>query len=66
MACPHCDSADTTKRPGSTALGYARFVCKPCGRRFNECTGTLFNDLQYPTDIVLTPSSGAFATNKSA
>jgi transposase-like protein len=31
----------------------ARFVCTACRRRFNERTGTLFNDLQYPTDIVL-------------
>jgi putative transposase len=53
MACPHCNSPETTKRPGSTSLGYSRFACRSCGRRFNERTGTLFNDLQYPTDIVL-------------
>ena len=29
------------------------FVCHACGRRFNERTGTLFSDLHYPTDIVL-------------
>ena len=53
MPCPHCQSAETTKRSGPTSLGYARFVCKACRHRFNERTGTLFNDLQYPTDIVL-------------
>jgi len=53
MTCPHCNSSNTTKRAGATSLGDDRFVCKACGRRFNERTGTLFNDLQYPTDIVL-------------
>jgi transposase-like protein len=53
MECPHCNSAETTKSPGTTSLGYACFVCRPCGRRFNERTGTLFNDLHYPTDVVL-------------
>ena len=53
MACPDCASTDTTKRQGRTALGYWRFRCRSCRRRFNERTGTPFNDLQYPTDIVL-------------
>ena len=53
MACPHCHSSETSRRPGATSLGYARFACYRCGRRFNERSGTLFNDLQYPTDIVL-------------
>jgi transposase-like protein len=34
-------------------LGYRRFSCQSCRRRFNERTGTPFNDLQFPTDIVL-------------
>ncbi len=53
MHCPHCSSAATTKRKRRTALGYPRFSCRSCRRRFNERTGTPFNDLQYPTDIVL-------------
>ena len=53
MACPDCTSTATTKRKGRTALGYGRFRCRACRRRFNERTGTPFNDLQYPTDIVL-------------
>jgi transposase-like protein len=36
-----------------TALGYRRFSCGSCHRRFNERTGTPFHDLQFPTDIVL-------------
>ena len=53
MACPDCTSTATTTRTGRTALGYRRFRCRACRRRFNEQTGTPFNDLQYPTDIVL-------------
>ena len=53
MHCPHCRSTATTKRRHRTTLGYQRFNCRACGRRFNERTGTPFNDLQYPTDLVL-------------
>ena len=53
MPCPHCRSTPTSKRMRRTTLGYRRFRCRTCGRRFNERTGTPFNDLQYPTDLVL-------------
>ena len=53
MACPDCASTATTRRKGRTALGCERFRCRACRRRFNERTGTSFNDLQYPTDLVL-------------
>ena len=53
MPCPHCRSTATTKRNPRTTLGYPRFNCRACGRRCNERTGTPFNDLQPPTDIVL-------------
>jgi len=36
-----------------TALGYKTFACRACKRSFNERTGTPFNDLQFPTDVVL-------------
>jgi len=52
MRCPHCESADTTERRERTELGYRRFRCLSCRREFNERTGTRFNHLQYPTDIV--------------
>src|SRR5215510_14279787 len=52
MWCPHCESADTSERRGRTALGYRRFRCRTCKREFNERTGTSFNHLQYPTDVV--------------
>jgi putative transposase len=53
MNCPHCRSTATNQRKQRTALGYHRFSCRRCRRRFNERTGTPFNDLQFPTDIVL-------------
>ena len=53
MNCAHCGSAGTRERRGLTALGYRRFHCRDCGRRFNERTGTPYNWLEYPTDIVL-------------
>lgn len=53
MACPHCRAASTTEQAQRTALGYRKFRCQACQRLFNERTGTLFNFLEYPTDIVL-------------
>ncbi len=41
------------KRRYRTSLGYRTFFCPGCGRRFNRRTGSPFNDLQFPTDIVL-------------
>jgi putative transposase len=52
MSCPHCASTTITERPDRTALGYRRFRCRHCKRGFNERTGTLFNYLEYPTDVV--------------
>jgi putative transposase len=52
MTCPHCESTATTERADRTELGYHRFRCRDCGRVFNERTGTPFNRLQYPTDVV--------------
>ena len=53
MHCPRCQSSATTRRKHRTVLGYRRFSCRSCRRRFNKRTGTPFNDLQCPTDIVL-------------
>ena len=53
MSCPHCRSVSTQKRRDRTALGYKIYYCRQCKRRFNDRTGTPFNDLQFPTDIVL-------------
>ena len=53
MTCPHCESIGVRRRKQRTALGYRRFWCANCDRRFNERTGTPFNELQFPTDVVL-------------
>src|ERR687885_2816853 len=53
MPCPHCASPTTACQHKTTALGYQTFRCGACRRSFNERTGTPFNFLEYPTDIVL-------------
>ncbi len=52
MACPHCGSCQTQEREKTTSLGYRTFRCPACRHRFNERSGTPFNDLSVPTDIV--------------
>ncbi len=52
MRCPYCQSTAITERPDRTALGYRRWRCRDCQRGCNERTGTPFNRLQYPTDVV--------------
>jgi transposase-like protein len=42
-----------TERAKKTVMGYRTFCCQQCTRTFNERTGTPFNYLEYPTDIVL-------------
>ena len=53
MSCPHCQSTSVSNRKFRTSLGYRTFYCRDCDRRFNERSGTPFNDLQFPNDIVL-------------
>src|SRR5260370_21793173 len=53
MICPYCAVSTTRKGTKETALGYATFFCPTCRRVFNERTGTPFNYLEAPTDIVL-------------
>jgi transposase-like protein len=53
MNCPHCLSAITKEQTKKTSLGYRTFRCSACKHTFNERTGTPFNFLEYPTDVVL-------------
>jgi len=53
VPCPHCAQTVAAELPRRTALGYRTFRCPRCRRSFNERTGTPFNHLQVPTDIVL-------------
>jgi putative transposase len=52
MTCPRCVFPDTVILPRATSLGYLRFWCGHCERTFNERTGTPFNFLEVPTDIM--------------
>jgi len=53
MQCPHCHSENTRVRLNqTTSLGYSLHFCRNCQRSFNERTGTPFNHLEVPTDIV--------------
>lgn len=52
MPCPYCKSADILSLKKPTQLGYCRYRCRSCGKNYNERTGTPFNHLEYPTDIV--------------
>ena len=52
MNCPHCHCAETTLLKRTTNLGYAVFRCKSCQRTFNQRTGTAFNYVEVPTDIL--------------
>jgi len=53
MNCPHCTATSTRERAKKTKLGYAPFFCPKCQHFFNERTGTPFNYLEFPTDVVL-------------
>lgn len=53
MSCSHCRSESVAKRKRRVSLGQRTFFCNPCRRHFNERNRTPFNDLQFPTDIVL-------------
>jgi hypothetical protein len=51
--CPHYTSTTTREQTQKTTLGYRTFRCSACKHLFNERTGTPFNFLEYPTDVVL-------------
>ncbi|GHO90149.1 hypothetical protein KSF_001970 [Reticulibacter mediterranei] len=53
MNCSHCTSAATKEQAQKTTLGYRIFRCSACKHLFNKRTGTPFNFLEYPTDVVL-------------
>ncbi len=52
MDCPHCHSTQFSRLQRKTNLGYQRFRCKSCHRTYNERTGTPFNFIEVPTDIL--------------
>ena len=52
MICPHCRSHSLRKLNRTTDRGYRLFRCGDCRRKSNERTGTPFNYLEFPIDIV--------------
>jgi putative transposase len=52
MICLYCQSQCLQKLKRTTDLGYQIFRCSGCGRKSNERSGTPFNFLEFPTDIV--------------
>ena len=55
MVCPHCQSPQIRNLGLRTELGYQVFRCGACRRKSNErtgWTGTPFNYLELPTNIV--------------
>jgi len=53
MNCPDCNSDRycALKRP--TKLDYRQYQCRRCCKYYNERSGTPYNYLTYPTDVVL-------------
>lgn len=52
MQCHYCQGKSATPLKRTTYLGYRIFRCQSCRRDYNERTGTPFNHIQVPTDII--------------
>ena len=52
-ARPKYTSTELSVLKQRTSIGYKRLRCKVCRCTFNERSGTVFNSLEYPTDLVL-------------
>lgn len=53
MHCPYCQSRTTRKIMKKTVFGYKQYRCWPCGKQYNERTGTKLNFIEYPTEVVM-------------
>lgn len=53
MDCPHCSFQSTRQLESMTQLGYKQYCCNNCNRQFNERTGSAFNFIEYPTEVVM-------------
>jgi magnesium-transporting ATPase (P-type)/predicted RNA-binding Zn-ribbon protein involved in translation (DUF1610 family) len=50
VVCPRCGSRSVV-RHGRHLLFYRRYLCKGCGRHFNDRTGTQFEDSKLPLRV---------------
>ena len=53
MDCPSCSSNNTHECSSTTGLGYQKYRCRDCHRQYNERTGTPFNFIEYPNEVVM-------------
>ena len=53
MNCPYCQSSEVYDLSALTKLGYRQYRCSCCNKQYNERTGTLFNRLNYRSEIVV-------------
>lgn len=47
VVCPHCESQEVTEFCQYQEYFY-RYTCRPCGRTFNDKTGTIFEQSKLP------------------
>ena len=53
MDCPHCKSTNVRLCKTKTSLRYDKYRCRSCGSQYNERTGTLFNFIEFPNEVVM-------------
>jgi transposase-like protein len=53
MKCPHCSTKKLIQLKATTQLGYKQYKCNGCSRQFNERTGTDFNYIEWPNEVVM-------------
>ena len=53
MNCTDCGSERTSVMKKPTVLDYLRYRCRDCHQQYNERSGTDFNYIQYPTEVVM-------------
>ena len=50
---PSCDSPRCLPLKSTANLGYFQYRCRACSKQFNERTGTPYDFLEYPMDVVV-------------
>jgi len=53
MNCPHCESSNPYLCTTQTQLGYLQYRCRTCVQQYNERTGTPFNFIEYPNEVIM-------------
>ena len=53
MDYPRCNLSNTRLCKLKTYIGYNQYHCRDCESQYNERTGTLFNFIEYPNEVVM-------------